>query len=1100
MNVNKIHGCYQIIKTFKKGAFGKTYLAEYHPDLEADTQRGEGTVTTKFSWVEGARCVLKILQTSSNHPYILDEAQKRFNAEVKKLEKLGHHPQIPSILDYFIENNQLYVVEEFIDGQDLSQEICEGKSWPESQVIALLYNVLEVLAVIHEQGTIHRNIKPSNLIRRFSDYQIVPIDFGSLKEIETLVLSFGGNITTSMIGTPGYMPIEQLGGKVYANSDIYALGITAIQALTGMPPTKLERDIKTGELLWQHLVQCSQELTDILTLMVHPDWEQRYQSATDVLRDIQGFYEIGETVENRYKIINFLGESYFGKTYLTLDRERGNYPCVLRKIEPHKVDPFPFWEARVLFDTEAQNLQRLGTHDRIPRLLDDFPGESGFYLVHEFVPGKSLAEEIHERRWKESEAIALLQDVLSILTFVHQQNVIHSNIHPANLIRRSSDGQLVLLDFGSVKQISTMALDDQGQLINTRSVGTAGYMPKEQQAGNLRPNSDIYALGMVAIQALTGVHPSQLETDPHTGEVSWRHLTQVSDRFAEIINKMVHAYFRERYQSAAEVLKDLALLPGALPGTLPGTQSAENLAITSVSEPTVVQSVSQPQPPAAENASSGESAPHRFRDSASAPLRGSASAPLRERHKSNSPSNSEATPPEESPANSLITNLAKVTLPFSDFSGKIWLQVLSVTGGILALVALIGGTVLWTNGQKNRRLIAEADAVIQKASAHLDLRQALEAEELCNQALAIKENYSYAWKCRGDALFLLQRYPAALVAYQKATELEPKNPKFWNNQGEVYSQLNNYNEALAAHDRALKLDPRNAQAKKGRAIALIGLRKYPEALAELQEGVSFAPEDPTLWEYQGLVQERLEKPQESVLAYEEAVAVYERKLESKPNDLILWVERGRILSKLRRYEDALDSYERALKINPNFYLAWNAKATTFYEMEKFELALEAYDKTVELNPNFYIGWHNRASLLSVGLERYADAVKSYDRALKLNPSFYHAWRDRGIALAAIKQYEAAIKSFDEAIKIEANDYPSWVSRGMALTELQRDEEALVSFNRAIQIYPNDPFAWTQRGRSLEYLKRTEEAIASYNKAIEIQPNFTPAIDAISRLR
>jgi eukaryotic-like serine/threonine-protein kinase len=1068
---NKIHGCYQIVKTFKKGAFGKTYLAEYHPDLEADTERSEGAVTIKYSWFEGDRCILKILQTSSNHPYILDEAKQRFNNEVKKLEKLGHHPQIPSLLDFFIDKNQLCVVEEFIDGQDLSQEICEGKSWPESQVIALLYNVLEVLEVIHEQETIHRNIKPSNLIRRFSDYQIVPIDFGSLKEIETLVLSFGGNVTTSMIGTPGYMPIEQLGGRVYPNSDIYALGITAIQALTGMHPTKLERDIKSGELIWQHLVQCRQELIDILTLMVHPDWEQRYQSATDVLRDLQGFHEIGETIENRYKIINFLGESSFCKTYLTLDRERGNSPCVLKKIEPHKVDPFPFWEARILFDTEAQNLQRLGTHDRIPRLLDDFPGESVFYLVHEFVQGKSLAEEMNERRWKESEAIALLQDVLHTLTFVHQQNVIHSNIHPANLIRRSSDSQLVLLDFGSVKQISTMALDDQGQLINTGSVGTVGYMPKEQQAGNLRPNSDIYALGMMAIQALTGVHPSQLETDPLSGEVSWRHLTQVSDRLATIIDKMAHAYFRERYQSAAEVLKDLALLPGALPGTLPGTQSfAENLAIISSSEPTVVQSVSQPQPPATENASSGD------------------------RHKSNSPSNSEATPPEVSPEHSLITT---VTLPFSE---KIWLWILSVTGGILALVALIGGLVVWNNAEKNRRLIVQADAIIQQASAQLDLRQALEAEELCDRAQAIKPDYSNAWKCRGDALFLLQRYPAALVAYQKATELEPKNPKFWNNQGEVYSQLSNYNEALAAHDRALKLDPRNAQAKKGRAIALIGLRKYPEALAELLEGVSFDPEEPTLWEYQGLVQERLEKPQESVLAYEEAVAVYDRKLESKPNDLILWIERGRILSKIRRYEDALDSYERALKINPKFYLAWNAKATTFYEMEKFQLALEAYDQTVELNPNFYIGWHNRASLLSVGLERYADAVKSYDRALKINPSFYHAWRDRGIALAEIKQYEEAIKSFDEAIKIEANDYPSWVSRGMALTELQRDEEALVSFNRAIEIYPNDPFAWTQRGLSLEYLKRTQEAIASYNKAIEIQPNFTPAINARSRLR
>ena len=1058
---NKLHGCYEILKDFKKGAFGKTYLAEYHPSLEEKiaTPSTGVLVTTKFSLVEGDKCIIKVLKPSSNHPYILDEAQHRFDTEVKKLEKLGQNPQVPSVLDAFIENDQLCLVEEFIEGQDLSKEIHEGKCWPEGQIIALLYNVLEVLEGLHEQGTIHRNIKPSNLIRRWSDYQIVPIDFGSFKEIETLVLSFGGKVTTSMIGTPGYMPVEQLGGEIHPNSDIYSLGITAIQALTGIHPSKLDRDIKTGEVMWHHLVQCQEELIEILDKMVCPDWEQRYQSATEILDKLQGVNEIGEVIEDRYKVINFLGESQFGKTYLSTDRERGNAPCVLKKIQPQKIDPFPFWEVRILFDTEAQNLQRLGTHDNIPKLLDDFPGQTEFYLVHEFIQGKSLAEEIQERRFNESEGIELLKDVLNTMNFVHQQNVIHLNIHPSNLIRRQSDGQLFLLDFGSVKQISTMAIDDQGQLTSTSQVGTLGYMPKEQQVGNPRLNSDIYALGMLVIQSLTGVHPSQLEIDAETGEVSWRTLTMVSDAFAKILNKMIHTYFRERYQSATDVLNDIALLENA-------TLLPEKVATLS-NQPTLDRSTAKNQKQPAQTKQQAETV------------------------SSHSASSSQvAVPGLQDEQGMAARNLTA--------SWQKW--VFSVTAGILALGGAIGGAIWLNQTQEERHLIQKADVIIEDASKKLDLRQALEAEEMCDRAIAMTSEYSKAWKCRGDALFLLQRYPAALVAYQKASELEPTNPKFWNNQGEVQSQLNQYERAMAAHDRALSLDGNNANAKKGRGVALIGLQKYDEALKEFQEGIALNPESPTIWEYQGLIKEITEQPKEARLAYEEAVAVYDRKLQQDPNDLSLWIERGRILTKLRLYDEALGSYDRAIEMNDHFYLAWNAKATTFYEMQKFEAALEAYDKTVELNPNFYTGWHNRGSLLSAGLERYEAAVESYDKALKLNPSFYHAWRDRGIALAESKKYESAIKSFDEALKLEPTDYTSWVSRGMALTELARDEEALVSFNRAIEIYPNDPFAWTQRGVALEYLQRNQDAIESYNQAIQIQPNFSPAIKARSRLR
>jgi serine/threonine protein kinase len=186
---------YKIIKDLRRGAFGKTYLAE--DKLAADNPL----------------CVVKKLQPSTHSHSILEEARNRFELEAIALEKLGIHNRIPRLLDRFEENEEFYLVQEFIDGQDLTQEIKEGKRLNEAQTITLLHDALEVLEYIHEHGVIHRDIKPSNLIRRKSDHKIVIVDFGAVKEIETLVLSSEGRPSGSVVGTPGYMPIEHLGGR-----------------------------------------------------------------------------------------------------------------------------------------------------------------------------------------------------------------------------------------------------------------------------------------------------------------------------------------------------------------------------------------------------------------------------------------------------------------------------------------------------------------------------------------------------------------------------------------------------------------------------------------------------------------------------------------------------------------------------------------------------------------------------------------------------------------------------------------------------------------------------------------------------------------------
>ncbi|BAB76512.1 protein kinase domain-containing protein [Anabaena sp. FACHB-709] len=268
---------------------------------------------------------------------------------------------------------------------------------------------------------------------------------------------------------------------------------------------------------------------------------------------------IGKLLDHRYQVIRVLAIGGFGQTYIAQDTRRpGNPTCVVKHLKPATSDPRVFETAKRLFNSEAETLENLGHHDQIPRLLAYFDENQEFYLVQEFIDGHTLTEElIPGNRWSEGQVTHLLQEILCILEFVHHQGVIHRDIKPDNIIRRTADNKLVLVDFGAVKQLRTQLVTVGGQSSATVAIGTPGYMPTEQGQGKPRPNSDIYALGIIAIQALTGILPTQLQEDPQTGELIWRHLVNVSDRLAVVLNKMVRYHFKDRYQTASEALQAL---------------------------------------------------------------------------------------------------------------------------------------------------------------------------------------------------------------------------------------------------------------------------------------------------------------------------------------------------------------------------------------------------------------------------------------------------------------------------------------------------------------------------------------------------------------
>lgn len=284
---------------------------------------------------------------------------------------------------------------------------------------------------------------------------------------------------------------------------------------------------------------------------------------------------IGQTIAGHYHITEELGQGGFGQTYLARDFNLPDKPyCVVKQfVPPRDIPPAALKQAQDCFEREAVVLHELGQeHAQIPRLLAYLEEKGQFFLIQEFIEGKDLSQEIKPgTKLSEEKAIDILEEVLKILTFVHQKRVIHRDIKPSNIVRRKKDGKLFLIDFGTVKQqvqtqlVNTVIVSTQGRSKSRFAFQTLGYTPPEQIKMKPKFASDFYALGMTAIFALTGIHPKEIPEDSITGEIKWRDYAarslmdrvKINPKLADFLDKMVRQNYCDRYATAEEALKAL---------------------------------------------------------------------------------------------------------------------------------------------------------------------------------------------------------------------------------------------------------------------------------------------------------------------------------------------------------------------------------------------------------------------------------------------------------------------------------------------------------------------------------------------------------------
>ena len=260
---------YQIINSLGEGGFGKTFLAK---DIQMPSQR---------------KCVIKQLKVVNNNDKVYKFVQEKFAIEAQTLEILGNQtPQIPKLYAYFNCEDQFYLVQEWIEGDTLTEIITKHGKLNESQCIDILKKILPVLETIHQQNIIHRDLKPDNIIVRNIDKLPVLIDFGAVKEMMGTVFTSSGNMVSSIIiGTPGYMSPEQGIGKPIYSSDLYSLVLSIVYLLTQKHPQELPTDHNTGEVIWQQPeLNLSEAFTQILNKALKYNPSDRYPTATEMLQ------------------------------------------------------------------------------------------------------------------------------------------------------------------------------------------------------------------------------------------------------------------------------------------------------------------------------------------------------------------------------------------------------------------------------------------------------------------------------------------------------------------------------------------------------------------------------------------------------------------------------------------------------------------------------------------------------------------------------------------------------------------------------------------------------------------------------------------------
>ncbi len=715
----------------------------------------------------------------------------------------------------------------------------------------------------------------------------------------------------------------------------------------------------------------------------------------------------GDLLSQRFSIVRELGSGGFATTYLAIDRQsKAENRCAIKQLQP-KFNSQSVWEsAKDRLATEAMVLQWLGKHDQIPNFIGHFEESKQFYLVLEFIEGEEFEQEVHRQVLNETEIILLLCDILEVLKSVHNQGIIHRDIKPSNLIRRKKDGKMILIDFGAVKEIGTLAFDSSKQQVQTQIIGTPGYMSPEQNNGKPVYSSDIYALGRTVIFGMTNKSPMEWEELESGGISAWNKRIAISEAFLKIINRMTAANTSERYDSASDVLQDLK--PLKLIGETIGDkyQIVKYLGGKKAINSYVANSLS------------GEDKSRYYLEILQ-------------------PKNIESSLPEIT--NQIVTRLNNLSIIdkqkriptaveyFIDQS-KIYIVQEYVEGKNLARIIedqfilseaevadILTDTAIALQPIHKQQIIhgnIQPSSLIKRQK---DNKIALVDFSLIKEAINLvpdsKTGYVPPEQIAGRATYVSDIYALGMTAIHVLTGTSPqkleKNPRtgeiLWHRKARISPNFAKILDKMIRLDKNLRYQSLNKVVKDLKKIKhkskFKGLYKYLLVAPVLVFGImigyaQWAQRVAILEFYQG--DQFLREKQ-----YRQAIDYYNNGLKKLPNTKgqvrnfePVWLKKAKAQRQLNSYQEALQTCSTALKFYQSPQL-WNCKALTLYSLEQYESAVEAYDEAIEIAPEDVWLWNNRGEAYTK-LQQTNEAIFDFKRAIDLAPGkSFVPWNNLG---------------------------------------------------------------------------------------------------------
>jgi serine/threonine protein kinase/Tfp pilus assembly protein PilF len=739
----------------------------------------------------------------------------------------------------------------------------------------------------------------------------------------------------------------------------------------------------------------------------------------------------GHLLRNRYRIENRLSAGGFGETYIAIDED---YPdkrrVVVKHLKPQSTNPTVLEFARRLFENEGVTLAKLGEKtDLIPTLYAYFEEDREFYLVQEFIEGQTLTQELGSRRLSEPETIAIVREILVVLSEVHHQRIVHRDLKPDNIIRRSRDRRLVLIDFGAVKEVRHTNLQiSNAPIAKSIGIGTTGYMPSEQAMGYPTAASDIYAVGAIGLQCLTGKLPSEL-FDEDALEFKWQHLCVVSDRLRDTLTKMVAPRQIDRYPNAMDAISAIDLL--ATP-VIPTTNPVASTLIMPV--PKGVKAAAQTPsptyiPPASANSSSANIPAPSPQPQVLASKKIDRSQPLKWAVLIGAGLTGLFllsrlfTPPQ--PKTASIQPKVSSTQPAATPK--------AVSKEDRASLAKYNQTIEINPKDTN----AYVDRGVLKASKLNDTSGALAD---CNRAIQIDPNHAKAYLVRGILKAdKLNDTKGGLADYDRAIQITPDYDTVYFIRGALKTdKFNDTKGALADYNRAIEINANYADAYVNRGFLKTNkLNDVQGGLADYNRAIEIDPKNTNAYRNRGILKE----------------------------------------SKLNNASAALADYNRAIQIDSNYADAYFIRgALKTNKLNDAQGALADFDRAIQLSPDFAAFYLDRAALKTSKLNDTPGALADIDRAIQIDPKNANAYMNRGVLkYTKLNDLQGALADYNQAIELNPNNADTHNNLAFVKYDLGDPSGAIQSWRKALALNTKDADA--QLGLAVALYKQGQEAEA-----------------------